>query len=295
MKMSLLRRASALAAALAVSACSAGAGSPATSAPATVALATPPATTAPTAAGGSFGELTFFDEFDGPAVDTAKWNVHNAHQDYWEDTPWRRNFKAANVYTEDGHLVIRTRKDDPGFSTGAIGTGHEDKASFEQAFGRFEARMKFSTQQGFGCAFWLWSMSEENIDGSGRDGAEIDILEDAWLIDRIDHAIHWDGYGAEHDSAVQYVNGMGLDDGGWHTARLDWYPDEYVFFIDGKETWRTRAGGVSQAPNFVILSCEILNYGIGPEAMGVGPIEDAKLPDYFYVDWIRVYAYEPPR
>jgi hypothetical protein len=32
-----------------------------------------------------------------------------------------------------------------------------------------------------------------------------------------------------------------------------------------------------------------------PEAMGVGPIEDAKLPDYFYIDYVRVYAYVPPR
>jgi hypothetical protein len=155
--------------------------------------------------------------------------------------------------------------------------------------------MRFPTQQGHWCAFWLWNVSEGSIGDAGRDGTEIDIFEKAYLIDQANHALHWDGYGPESGSAAQHMTGMGLNDGGWHTVRLDWYPDQYVFFIDGKETWRTTAGGVSQVPNFVILSDEIGNFGTGPGEWGVGPIEDAKLPDYFYVDYVRVYAYEPPR
>ncbi len=38
---------------------------------------------------------------------------------------------------------------------------------------------------------------------------------------------------------------------GWHTFGLWWKPDEYVFFVDGEETWRTNAGGVSQVPEFM--------------------------------------------
>lgn len=246
--------------------------------------------------GGTFGELTFGDEFDGPAIDTTRWSVEDGYQNNYPDSPWRRNFKKENVYIQDGALVIRVAREQVGFSSGAIVTGDKGQPSpFEQAFGRFEARMRFPTQQGHGCGFWLWNVSQGNIDGSGRDGTEIDILERAWLIDRVDHALHWDGYGAEHQSAVKTVDGMGLNDGGWHTVRLDWYPDQYVFFIDGKETWRTSAGGVDQTPNFVLFSDEIANYGTGPEAMGVGPIEDAVLPDYFYVDYVRVYRYVPPR
>jgi beta-glucanase (GH16 family) len=249
----------------------------------------PRPTATATPGGGTFGELTFSDEFNGPEIDTARWFVENGHQDYWPDTPWRRNFKKENVYIEDGALVIRTAKEKVGFSSGAIVTGVKGQpAPFEQAFGRFEARMRFPAQPGHGCAFWLWNTSQGNIDGSGRDGTEIDILEKIWLTDQIDHALHWDGYGADHESAVEYVQGMGLDDGGWHTARLDWYPDQYVFFIDGKETWRTSAGGVAQAPNFVLFSDEIVPWGSGP-------IENAILPDYFYVDYVRVYKYVPPQ
>jgi beta-glucanase (GH16 family) len=245
--------------------------------------------------GGTFGELTFFDEFDGPELDTTRWYVDPA-MDMGPDQPWRRNYKRENVYIEDGVLVIRVAKEEVGYSTAAIVTGDKGQPHpFEQAFGRFEARMRFPTQQGHWCAFWLWNVSEGSIGDAGRDGTEIDILEKAYLIDQVDHALQWDGYGPEWGTATQFVTGMGLNDGGWHTVRLDWYPDQYVFFIDDKETWRTTDGGVSQVPNFVILSDEIGNFGTGPEAWGVGPIEDAALTDFFYIDYVRVYEYVPPQ
>ena len=253
---------------------------------------TPGSSVAP---GGTFGALTFDDEFDGPTIDTTKWIVADGHQDYWPETPWRRNYMKDNAFIEDGALVIRVAKEDVGFSSASVATGDAGRTSlFEQAFGRFEARVRFPTQQGHWCAFWLWNTSEQHIDGSGRDGTEIDILEKAVLIDQAEHNLHWDGYGAEHQTAGHVVTGAGLDDGGWHTIRLDWYPDQYVFFVDGVETWRTSAGGVSQVPDFVILSDEIGNFGTGPGAWGVGPIEDATLPDYYSIDYVRVYAYVPP-
>lgn len=250
-----------------------------------------------TATGGAFGELTFGDEFDGPEVDPDKWQVADSHEDYWPDTqPWRRNFMAENVYIEDGVLVIRVTNEEVGFSTGAITTGgtYGVKPQFEQAFGRFEARMKFPTQQGHWCAFWLMADSVGNVDGSGRDGSEIDIFEKAYLTDRAEHNVHWDGYEESHQGDGVAIVDKGLDDGNWHVVRLDWYPDEYVFFVDGVETWRTDAGGVSQVPSYLLLTDEIGNFGTGSGAWGVGPIEDANLPDFFYVDYVRVYEYVPP-
>jgi len=102
-----------------------------------------PTTVAP---GGTFGGLTFSDEFDGPEIDPTKWNVADEHQDLWPGEPWRRNFKAENVYIEDGALVIRTAKEDVGYSIGCMGTdGPGEAMYFEQAFGRFEARIKYGT------------------------------------------------------------------------------------------------------------------------------------------------------
>ena len=68
---------------------------------------------------------------------------------------------------------------------------------------------------------------------------------------------------------------------GFHTFGLWWKPDEYVFYVDGKETWRSKAGGVCQVPEYILLSDEIGNWA--------GDIAKANLPDQFCVDYVRVY------
>jgi len=51
--------------------------------------------------------------------------------------------------------------------------------------------------------------------------------------------------------------------------------------VDGKEVWRTKAGGVSQVPEYLKLTEEIGEWG--------GDITKAQLPDFFEVDYVRVY------
>ncbi|MFH1070487.1 MAG: glycoside hydrolase family 16 protein [Candidatus Glassbacteria bacterium] len=120
-----------------------------------------------------------------------------------------------------------------------------------------------------------------SVGDEGRDGTEIDIMEKAWAReDRINHALHWDGYGEQHKSdAVQRV--IPEISQGYHTFGLDWRPEEYVFYVDGKQSWRTSAGGVSQVPAYAKLTDEVGDWA--------GDISKAELPDYFYVDYVRVY------
>ena len=108
------------------------------------------------------------------------------------------------------------------------------------------------------------------VGDEGRDGTEIDIMEKPWLDDRVQHTFHWDGYGKDHKSEGKVVKVPGVMKG-WHTFGLLWLPDQYVFYVDGKETWRTKAGGVSQVPEYMLLSDEVGQWG--------GDIRKAKLPD----------------
>jgi len=71
---------------------------------------------------------------------------------------------------------------------------------------------------------------------------------------------------------------------GWHTVGVNWKPDEYVFYLDGKETWRTKAGGVSQVKTHILLTEEIGTWA--------GWIGMAKLPDETLFDYVRVYDLE---
>jgi beta-glucanase (GH16 family) len=68
---------------------------------------------------------------------------------------------------------------------------------------------------------------------------------------------------------------------GFHNYGLWWTPEEYVFYVDGKEVWRSKAGGVSQVPEYLKLTEEIGDWA--------GDIRKANLPDYFEVDYVRVY------
>ncbi len=101
-----------------------------------------------------------------------------------------------------------------------------------------------------------------------------------WLDDSVQHTFHWDGYGPDHKTEGNVVQVPGIMNG-FHTFGLWWKPDEYVFFIDGRETWHTAAGGVCQVPEYMLLSDEIGSWG--------GDILKAELPDHFLVDYVRVY------
>lgn len=219
---------------------------------------------------GKTWKLIWNDEFNGTKLDEAKWiyRQEGRRRDGW----WSR--KAISLDGK-GHLVLSTFKDGEKYIDGCVAT----QGKFEHAFGYYVARIQLQEQPGHWSAFWLTCDGVRKIGNQGRDGSEIDIIEKPWLDERINHAIHWD-YGQPKSSAGTHVKVPGVMDG-WHTYSVFWTPEEYVFHVDGKETWRTKAGGVCQVPVYILISDEIGKWG--------GDIAKAKLPDKFLVDYVRVY------
>ncbi len=221
--------------------------------------------------GGKSWQLAWSDEFDGKAVDQAKWELCG---------DWKRRdgfWGKEDAYTDgEGHLILRTKKDGDRYTCGAVRT----RGKFEHRYGYWVCRCKFPKQQGHWPAFWLYTSAVGKVGDGGRDGTEIDIMEKPWLDDRTTQNLHWDGYGKEHGSDGTRFTVPGLSEG-WHTFGLLWTPEEYVFYVDGKESWRSRAGGVSQVPEYAKLTEEIGTWA--------GDIKQATLPDYFVVDYVRVY------
>jgi beta-glucanase (GH16 family) len=224
----------------------------------------------PPAPDGKQWKLVWHDEFDGSVLDESKWETppDGKRRDAW----WMREAVSLDG---NGHLVIRTFKKGDRYIDGCART----RGKFEHAFGYYVARIKLQEQPGHWSAFWLFNMSQGKIGNQGRDSSEIDIMEKPWLDDRVNHAIHWDGYGKEHRSAGRVARAPNLMQG-FHTYSLMWTPIEYVFYIDGKETWRTNAGGVCRVPLYIKLSDEVGNWA--------GDIKKVKFPDEFLVDYVRV-------
>ena len=225
----------------------------------------------PPAPAGKHWELVWHDEFDGTNLDLTKWNQlgdWKRRDGFWE--------KKDAVLSGHGTLLLRTQKDGDRFTCGALDT----KGKFEHAFGYYVARCRMPRQPGHWPAFWMMCSGVSKVGDEGRDGTEIDIVEMPWRTGQITCNLHWDGYGKDHKTAGTKFTIKEVTEG-FHDYGLLWTPEEYVFFVDGKEVWRSKAGGVSQVPEYLLLTEEIGMWG--------GDINKAELPDDFEVDYVRVY------
>ena len=107
------------------------------------------------------------------------------------------------------------------------------------------------------------------------------------------------GYGKQfrNEGRVNYSLDETVD--GWHYFGMDWSPDGYVFYCDGKEISRCN-NHVSLVPQFILLTTEVQGYRSvkkgNKKLLGGGEakdypfiIKDKFEDDAFIVDFVRVY------
>ncbi|MFD3479186.1 family 16 glycosylhydrolase [Streptomyces sp. NPDC058695] len=224
--------------------------------------------------------LVFSDEFTGTGVDTNKWNILDVDRGaYW--------YKASNVRVTNSALAI----DISNVGDGTYGGGRIDsQGQFDFAFGTIEYSIHIPPTQGHLAAAWLQASNGVTpggvVDGTARDGAEIDIMETFSTGNQYGVTVHWDGYGADHQQSGATVSAPGLHDTTWyHTVTLDWTSTRMTFSYDGTVVRTvTDPNLISQVREFPIASHEVIPYA-------QGNIADAPL-DYtstMYVDYIRVW------
>gem|GEM_PF-614718 len=222
-------------------------------------------------------ELIWQDEFDGTQIDPGKWNFRAEGTVRALATVSRRTIKLDGR----GQVAISVIKDDDGkYYVGQLGT----QGLFETTYGYLECRARMNSQVGPHVAFWLQSPDMGQGGEPAVNGAEIDIFEyHRRTPGLIYHTVHWGGYGQNHRQEGAEIPVAGIETG-FHTFGLEWTPDEYIFYIDGKETWRTRTA-VSRRPQYLILSTELTGWG-GDPARG-------QFPDEVVFDYVRVYKPRP--
>ncbi len=222
---------------------------------------TPVPTTQPTP--GAW-RLAWADEFSGTSVDTSRWNVYD------EAGPWSSVEspkattcpKAANVSVGGGILVMRTQKANGACRGGQAqsGAGLNTWGRFEQAQGRFEARVRWTHAGNYlWGGFWTHGNGGPGYDRSM--GSELDVFEyigkDAEPnISRFKPAIHFDYTCAP--KCMQNVPYNGYDVTAWHTYAVEWEPavpgdpstTQIRFFLDGRQIAQfDRAGAWAVNPN----------------------------------------------
>jgi len=226
--------------------------------------------------------LAWHDEFEGRTLDATKWKP-------WALGPRRDAINTAEAHHLDGNgfLHITTRRVEQDGQTRYESGGVWTRGLYEPTFGYIEARIKLHAQIGHWAALWLNCASMgDPVGDPARGGVETDIMEFHHRMRHghaIQHNLHWDGYGEYHKSRGHEVTVQHLTDE-FHTFGLLWTPDEYVFFVDGVETFRVHqddGGAISHRPEYLILSMEVGNWA--------GDIAQATLPDGIVVDWVRVW------
>jgi beta-glucanase (GH16 family) len=277
-------------------------------------------------------KLTWSDEFDGTAVDRAKWgfDLGNGFFNYDANTwinGWGNNElqyytdQADNVFVKDGMLHLRAIKESYlgcGYTSGKLKTRKKDGTPlFSQKYGRFEFRAKLPTGRGIWPAIWMLP-AEEKYGGWAASG-EIDILEargqePTKVLGTLHFGARWPNNAETSSTYVLPKNGTIAD---FHVYALEWDPGEIRWYLDGQLSatqnfwWSSSKHdgdkGVRPAQEADLNAWPapfdrpfylVINLAVGGRFLG-NPDRTTAFPVEMLVDYVRVYekvgGYGAPR
>lgn len=235
------------------------------------------------------------DEFEGPAgqlPDAAKWSFDEGTD--WGNAQLEWDTDRSNNVSLDGqgNLAITAREEDFGgqpYTSGRIKT----KGLFEQAYGRFEARIKLPVGQGIWPAFWMLGANIDEV--HWPNCGEIDIMEYRGHEPRVLHgSLHGPGHFGDSAVTRSHVLGQGGFNLGFHVFAVEWSAEAITWFVDGFAYQTVTPGDlpagstwVYDHPFFVLL-----NVAVGGNWAGA-PDSSTVFPQAMLVDYVRVYGELP--
>lgn len=267
-------------------------------------------------------KLVWNDEFDGDAIDPAKWDydIGNGFFDYkshqWIDGWGNEELQyytrePENVFVKNSHLTIRAVKESLhgcGYTSARLKSRKRDgTALFTKLYGRFEIRARVPWGKGLWPA--LWMLPQDDKYGGWAASGEIDLME---IVGEKPHqvlnSIH---YGSTFPKRSLHTHVYPLPGGSlvsdWHVYAVEWEPGEIRFYVDGVHTstenfwWScsrnqkgaglepTRASELNPWPapfdqSFFLL----INVAVGGNFPGA-PSAATQFPAELVVDYVRVY------
>lgn len=239
-------------------------------------------------------QLVWEDNFNGPAgqaPDAAKWTYDigtgpgndgwgNQELQYYTDRPENAALDGA------GNLAITARSESyaaRAFTSARINT----KGIFDQAYGRFEARIKMPWGPGIWPAFWLLGADIDQV--SWPQCGEIDIMEYRGQEPNLVHgSLHGPGYsgGSAITKSFGFTNNR--FDVDFHVFAVEWGEDYIDYYVDDTLYQRIKPEAVPgewvyDHPFFIIL-----NVAVGGNYVGF-PTPQTPFPQTMLVDYVKVY------
>lgn len=270
--------------------------------------------------------LVWHDEFDGDTLDETKWNFRlnfwgkpfpafskegvelDGHSNLHLNLVKRADGSFCSPHLQTASLTYDIPKDTPPRKMWPFGKFQQPK--FLHRFGFYEVRCRLPKNDGWHSAFWLQAPGVGSHPNPRYAGVEVDIMENYSLYtkNKIVGGPIWGGYGNDNRRSGHFQWDHVETPDKWHYYAVEWTPDSYTFFIDGKEVGKispdpkqvapildaegkpcggTLLGPISHVEQFILLSTECHGYRYGDRAEPI--LEAATLPDYFEVDHVRVF------
>lgn len=271
---------------------------------------------------GSEWKLVWSDEFDGTAIDPAKWafDVGDGFYDYdanmwiggWgNDELQYYTREPANAFVRDGMLHIRALKESlhgRGYTSARLKTRKPDGGRlFAKKYGRFEFRAKLPLGRGVWPALWMLPQDEKY--GGWPASGEIDVMEargqtPTTVLGALHFGARWPATAHVSHEHVLANNGT---IGEFHVYALEWEPGEIRWLVDGRR-YATRSfwwssgktdGGKGQNPAreadlnpwpapFDQPFYLVMNVAVGGKFLG-NPDRSTTFPAEMVVDYVRVH------
>jgi len=236
-------------------------------------------------------QLVWYDEFDGPSINISNWELWN-QPGYIQSNGELEYYSPNNVNVSNGTLIITSvnqtyvyQSTTYNYTSGYIDTS----TKFNHTFGRWEIRAQLPRGKGLWPAHWMVSSTL-----CWPLGHEFDIMENLGNdMSTIYGTVHFGNCcGCNYQLGQSLtVNGTDLSQDyhiyafEWNATHLLWYLDSvnYHTVIGGEQGY----GEVDTTPHFFIINTAVGGF------WGGYPDNSTVFPQYHYVDYVRVYDWNP--
>lgn len=268
--------------------------------------------------------LVWADEFDGAAIDRAKWDFDLGNGFYsgkakawisgWgNDERQCYTDRPENVRVAGGLLhvrAVRERRDGCDFTSAKLKTrGRDGKTLFNKTYGRFEVRAKLPLGRGVWPA--LWMLPQDETYGGWAASGEIDVMEARGqnpreVLGTLHFGAGWPG-NVHKGETYRLPDGAGGIDA-FHVYAAEWEPGVIRWYVDGtlvqtQTSWwssslkQDGAKAVKPAGErdlnpwpapFDRPFYLVINVAVGGKFLG-DPDASTPFPAEMVVDYVRVY------
>lgn len=233
--------------------------------------------------------LVFSDEFKDDTLNT----------EVWQEVPdlgTGEIFDESMISLDGENLIISTQYLENGTKGAGWYTGGIENTDAYSNFKPgcyFECRCIVPAAKGMWSAFWMMTSGQKLYrKGVNAEYTEIDVMESFYYGQKYQNStintVH--KYQPEtHNFKSEIVGKYRIDKDIYNeyvTYGVLWTEDEFIFYIDGKESGRSTNGATSD-PAFMLLTCQVKTNGVEHPEVLDNP--ENTFPAKFIVDYVRVY------